>query len=118
MFVHAYCKINYLSGWTREVNYRKPTAARKNYCDIYYCHFPNKTKFRSLNDIQKYLELPQNKNIPLIVDYFTFNRNEIGLNDESKEIIKNKSRILLELAVGEHIFFRSNPLLFIRWKYK
>jgi len=54
--------------------------------DVYY-YTPQNHKLRSLVDIQKYLDKSLN-NDNLTLDNFTFEKIPIGINDNSKELIR------------------------------
>lgn len=55
--------------------------------DVYY-YSPNNKKFRSLREIQEQLDLSLLDN-PLTIESFTFLKQPIGLNDRSKELIRD-----------------------------
>ncbi|XP_060843940.1 uncharacterized protein LOC132923945 [Rhopalosiphum padi] len=85
-------KLPFEHGWKRELVYRKSGKSavvnRANRrADVYY-HSPNNQKLRSLRDIQEQLDMSSDKT-SLTLDCFTFISQPIGLNDRSKELIRN-----------------------------
>lgn len=55
--------------------------------DVYY-YAPNNRKLRSLREIQEHLNLSLDEENPLTIESFTFLKQPIGLNDRSKELIR------------------------------
>jgi len=58
--------------------------------DVYY-YTPQNRKLRSLVGIQKYLDKSLN-NDNLTLDNFTFEKKPIGMNDNSKELIREANQ--------------------------
>jgi hypothetical protein len=81
----------YFSGWKRELVYRTSGESVLNRAhkkaDVYY-HSPNNKKLRSLREIQEQLNISSDKT-SLTVDCFTFLKKPIGVNDKSKELIRD-----------------------------
>ncbi|XP_050538349.1 uncharacterized protein LOC126903861 isoform X4 [Daktulosphaira vitifoliae] len=77
-------------GWKRELVYRTigETAANKSNRsgDVYY-YSPSNKKLRSLREIQEHLDTIDNSS--LTIESFTFLKQPLGLNDRSKEIIRD-----------------------------
>ncbi|XP_026821211.1 uncharacterized protein LOC113559660, partial [Rhopalosiphum maidis] len=89
---NAIFKIPFEHGWKRELVYRTPSESAvlnraHTRADVYY-HSPNNQKLRSLREIQELLNISSDKSF-LTTDYFTFVRKPIGVNDRSKELIRN-----------------------------
>ncbi|VVC41308.1 Methyl-CpG DNA binding,F-box domain,Leucine-rich repeat domain, L domain-like,DNA-binding domain [Cinara cedri] len=86
-------KLPFAHGWKREVVYRTPksddsttTSNKTNRkADVYY-YSPGNLKFRSLVDFQKDSEA---LNFPLTIDNFSFKKEPTGIDDPSKEIIRD-----------------------------
>lgn len=85
-------KIPFEHGWKRELVYRTTgdyianNRSNRN-GDVYY-YSPNNRKLRSLREIQEQLNLSLTDNI-LTIDSFTFLKQPIGINDRSKELIRD-----------------------------
>lgn len=54
--------------------------------DIYY-YSPNNEKFRSLREVKEYLEFNEDEEV-LKEENFTFQRLEIHMNDNTKELVR------------------------------
>ncbi|XP_060843952.1 uncharacterized protein LOC132923953 [Rhopalosiphum padi] len=88
----AIFKVPFEHGWKRELIYRTSgksavvTRANRN-GDVYY-YSPNGQKLRSLREIQEQLDISSDKP-SLTINCFTFLKQPIGMNDRSKELIKD-----------------------------
>ncbi|XP_060843921.1 uncharacterized protein LOC132923927 [Rhopalosiphum padi] len=88
----AIFKVPFEHGWKRELIYRTSgksavvTRANRN-GDVYY-YSPNGQKLRSLREIQEQLVISSDKP-SLTINCFTFLKQPIGMNDRSKELIKD-----------------------------
>lgn len=79
-------------GWKRELVYRTtgdstPNNRTTRSGDVYY-YSPLNRKLRSLREIQEQLDLSFDNNT-LTIDSFTFLKQPIGINDTSKELIRD-----------------------------
>lgn len=90
IFLYIICD-KYFSGWKRELVYRTSGEStiinRGNRSGDVYYYSPNNRKLRSLREIQEQLDA-DNKN-SLTIDSFTFLKQPIGMNDRSKELIRD-----------------------------
>lgn len=82
----------FIIGWKRELVYRTSsdsTAINRNNRngDVYY-YSPNNRKLRSLREIQEQLDIYLT-DTSLTIDSFTFLKQPIGMDDRSKEIIRD-----------------------------
>lgn len=79
-------------GWKRELVYRtsgdSTVANRANRSGDVYYYSPTNRKLRSLREIQEQLNLSLTDNDPLTIHSFTFLKQAIGINDKSKELIR------------------------------
>ncbi|XP_026806402.1 uncharacterized protein LOC113549344 [Rhopalosiphum maidis] len=87
----AIFKLPFDHGWKRELVYRTSgesavTPANRS-GDVYY-YSPNGQKLQSLRDIQEQLDILSDKT-SLTIDCFTFLKQPIGVNDKSKELIRD-----------------------------
>lgn len=80
-------------GWKRELVYRTSgdstvsnRATRSG--DVYY-YSPTNRKLRSLREIQEQLNLSLTDNNSLTIKSFTFLKQAVGMNDKSKELIRD-----------------------------
>ncbi|XP_060857659.1 uncharacterized protein LOC132935201 [Metopolophium dirhodum] len=87
----AIYKLPFEHGWKRELVYRalseftiRNRASRSG--DVYY-YSPTNQKLRSLREIQEQLDMLSNKD--LTIENFTFLKQPIGMNDRSKELIRD-----------------------------
>jgi hypothetical protein len=79
----------YFSGWKREyIVYKKTFLNRENRSGDVYYYSPNNQKLRTLQEIQEQLNISSDKT-SLTIDCFTFLKQPIGINDRSKELIRN-----------------------------
>lgn len=87
----AIFKLPFEHGWKRELVYRTSgeftTINGGNRSGDVYYYSPNNRKLRSLREIQEQLDA-DNKN-SLTIDSFTFLKQPIGMNDRSKELIRD-----------------------------
>lgn len=80
-------------GWRRELVYTTPGVyhgirTSNTCCGVNY-FTPTNQMLQSLHEIQEYLDSPSNvNNYPLTIDCFTFLKQSICINSDSKEIIK------------------------------
>lgn len=93
--------MKYVLGWKRELVFRnsgeiKATNRANRSGDVYY-YSPNNRKLRSLREIQEQLELTDN-NI-LTIESFSFLKQAIGVNDLSKEIIREANTKLSKVII-------------------
>lgn len=85
--------LNYFLGWKRELVYRTTgdstsiNRANRN-GDVYY-YSPINRKLRSLREIQEQLDLSLDEHNPLTIESFTFLKQPIGINDRTKELIRD-----------------------------
>lgn len=77
--------------------------------DVYY-YSPNNRKFRSLREIQEQLNLSLDDNF-LTIDSFTFLKQPIGINDRSKEIIRDANtklpKVIFEIILCVNISYKN-----------
>ena len=94
----------YFLGWRRELVYRTsgetadPNGARYMCGDVYY-YSPSNKKLRSLREIQEQLNISSDKNA-LSIECFTLLKQPIGMNDKSKELIRNAKVIKIKLNMN------------------
>ncbi|XP_022168188.1 uncharacterized protein LOC111032231 isoform X2 [Myzus persicae] len=87
----AIYKLPFEHGWKRELVYRTSgestilNRANRN-GDVYY-YSPSNRKLRSLREIQEQLDISADKD--LTIESFTFLKQPIGMNDRSKELIRD-----------------------------
>ncbi|XP_025203765.1 uncharacterized protein LOC112600685 isoform X2 [Melanaphis sacchari] len=88
----AIFKLPFEHGWKRELVYRTSGEStiinRSNRNGDVYYYSPNNRKLRSLREIQEQLDISSDKT-SLTIDSFTFLKQPIGMNDRSKEIIRD-----------------------------
>ncbi|XP_029342055.1 uncharacterized protein LOC100571019 [Acyrthosiphon pisum] len=82
----AIYKLPFKHGWKRELVYR--TSGQSTICngDVYY-YSPTNQKLRSLREIQEQLDILSDED--LTIESFTFIKKPIGINDRSKELIRD-----------------------------
>ncbi|CAH1720874.1 unnamed protein product [Aphis gossypii] len=87
----AVFKLPFEFGWKRELVYRTSGEStiinRGNRSGDVYYYSPNNRKLRSLREIQEQLDA-DSENV-LTIDSFTFLKQPIGMNDRSKELIRD-----------------------------
>lgn len=71
--------------------------------DVYY-YSPSNRKLRSLREIQEQLDLHLEEN-PLTIESFTFLKQPIGLNDRSKELIRDANTKLSKVTINIYYLF-------------
>ncbi|XP_060849574.1 uncharacterized protein LOC132928718 isoform X2 [Rhopalosiphum padi] len=88
----AIFKLPFEHGWKRELVYRTSGEStvlnRANRSGDVYYYSPNNRKLRSLREIQEQLDISSDKT-SLTIDSFTFLKQPIGMNDRSKELIRD-----------------------------
>lgn len=94
-------------GWKRELVYRTNDSIVTNRGtrngDVYY-YSPNNRKLRSLREIQEQLNLSLTDNNPLSIESFTFLKQPIGINDRSKELIREANAKLSKVIFKIHLY--------------
>jgi len=70
--------------------------------DLYY-YSPNNKKLRSLREIQEQLDISSDKD--LTIESFTFLKQPIGMNDRSKELIRDANSKLSKVMKTIFIYF-------------
>uniref|UniRef100_A0A2S2NLZ6 MBD domain-containing protein n=1 Tax=Schizaphis graminum TaxID=13262 RepID=A0A2S2NLZ6_SCHGA len=87
----AIFKLPFEHGWKRELVYRTSGEStvlnRANRSGDVYYYSPNNRKLRSLREIQEQLDISSDKT--LTIESFTFLKQPIGMNDRSKELIRD-----------------------------
>ncbi|XP_060847694.1 uncharacterized protein LOC132927220 isoform X2 [Rhopalosiphum padi] len=99
----AIFKLPFEHGWKREyIVYKKTFLNRENRSGDVYYYSPNNQKLRTLQEIQEQLNISSDKT-SLTIDCFTFLKQPIGMNDRSKELIRNAHLKLFKenTSVGE-----------------
>ncbi|VVC34532.1 Methyl-CpG DNA binding,Helitron helicase-like domain,Leucine-rich repeat domain, L domain-like,DNA- [Cinara cedri] len=85
-------KLPFAHGWKRELVYRTSklddttSNKTKRKSDVYY-HSPQNKKLRSMREIQEELKL--SGTLILTIENFTFSKLPLGINDCSKELIRD-----------------------------
>ncbi|CAI6373174.1 unnamed protein product [Macrosiphum euphorbiae] len=87
----AIYKLPFENGWKRELVYRTSIESiilsrTNSSIDVYY-YSPTNQKLRSLREIQEQLDILSEKD--LTIESFTFSKQPIGMNDQSKELIRD-----------------------------
>ncbi|KAL4122588.1 hypothetical protein QTP88_014889 [Uroleucon formosanum] len=87
----AIYKLPFERGWKRELVYRTSGEStilnRANRSGDVYYYSPTNRKLRSLREIQEQLDILSDKD--LTIESFTFLKQPIGMNDRSKELIRD-----------------------------
>ncbi|CAI6347037.1 unnamed protein product [Macrosiphum euphorbiae] len=87
----AIYKLPFEHGWKRELVYRTSGEStilnRANRSGDVYYYSPTNRKLRSLREIQEQLDILSDKD--LTIESFTFLKQPIGMNDRSKELIRD-----------------------------
>ncbi|XP_008179815.2 uncharacterized protein LOC100571833 [Acyrthosiphon pisum] len=87
----AIYKLPFKHGWKRELVYRTSGEStilnRTNRNGDVYYYSPTNQKLRSLREIQEQLDILSDKD--LTIESFTFLKQPIGMNDRSKELIRD-----------------------------
>lgn len=76
------------------------TANRANRNGDVYYYSPNNRKLRSLREIQEQLSLSLNEENPLTIESFTFLKQPIGMNDRSKEVIRDANTKVSKVIIN------------------
>jgi len=96
-----------ISGWKRELVYRtscdSTLANRTNRNGDVYYYSPNNRKLRSLREIQEQLDLSLIDNNPLTIESFTFLKQPIGINDKTKELIRDANTKLSKVNIKIYV---------------
>lgn len=74
-------------------------ASRANRSGDVYYYSPNNRKLRSLREIQEQLDLSLSTDNPLTIDSFTFLKQPIGMNDRTKELIRDANTKLSKVSI-------------------
>lgn len=89
-------------GWKRELVYRTTSdntaISRTNRNGDVYYYSPNNRKLRSLREIQEQLDLSLIDD-GLTIDSFTFLKQPIGIDDRSKELIRDANTKLAKVII-------------------
>ncbi|XP_026818447.1 uncharacterized protein LOC113557236 isoform X2 [Rhopalosiphum maidis] len=99
----AIFKLPFEHGWKREyIVYKKTFLNQENRSGDVYYYSPSNQKLRTLQEIQEQLNISSDKT-SLTIDCFTFLKQPIGVNDRSKELIRNTHLKLFKenTSVGE-----------------
>lgn len=102
-------------GWKRELVYSVPTNHSRRKCNVYY-YSPSCQKLQSLKEIKEQLNVSPTNNNRLTIKSFTFLKRPVGINDESKELIRNvnvsyPSKLIKLVYVNVYIFIFYRDLL-------
>ncbi|XP_025418801.1 uncharacterized protein LOC112689348 isoform X3 [Sipha flava] len=86
-------KLPFEYGWKRELVYRNTgdssSINRANRSGDVYYYSPINRKLRSLREIQEQLDSTLTDENPLTIESFTFLKQPIGMNDRTKELIRD-----------------------------